>query len=1244
MLRKVFVFTLSLVLALGSLTGLGLTSAMAAQGSSTGKLSGTVAGPDGVIAGATVVLTDNMTGKETTVTSNQEGGFEIPLLNIGTYTVKVTAQGFKTFTATEVKIDVGKEYRLNAMLEVGNITESVTVQAGAEVINSANAELSTTVSQRQIQELPLNGRNPLALVSLQAGTSNSSGVTTINGQRTSFTNITRDGVNVQDNFIRSNATDFVPDRPNVDDVGEFTIVTQNAGAELGYGSAQIQLVTPRGSNQFHGAGYIYNRNSEFAANSFFNNAVVATPTNPSGGIPRPYLNRNQFGGRIGGPIIKDKIFFFGAYEGFRLRQSTSSLRTILTPAARQGVFSYLDNTSAAAGGPIRRTVNVLSLSGLSADPLIASRILAGVPTSGNDTGAGDQFNTTGFRLSRLQNQDREAITSRFDYEINQNHRVYATYAYKKEFLMRPDVDGQPGGGGAGYTTTPFGNQDANTPFFSSAYSAALGANLTNEVRGGFQFSDPKFDRTAEPTDFFIQIPLISSPESAFQKQGRNTKIYNFQDNAVWLRGVHSFRFGGQAQLFRINPYGPGAFGASTIPTWVLGTNSNVPQTLVAGQFPGGINTAQLGTANQLMALLAGIVSSGNQTFNVNDKNSGFVPGTAPNRRLHYENYSGYFADQWRLKPNLTVNLGLRYELFTGIREPNGLLLEPAIGENDPVASIMNPAGIHVFVGNNAGGNKMFKADRNNFAPIISFAWSPDFKNGFLSKIFPGENRTVFRGGYRESYVNDEFVRAADNALLGNAGLSQQLQQINLNARFSNLPSFTTPLLQVPRTFAQNNAIAANFGTVFAIDPDIRLPRVQEYNFGIERELGANMAMEIRYVGGRSSNLIRVLDFNQVDIFNNGFVADFNRALSNMRLTGNPGCTPAQNPGCQTLTVFPRLGSGGLLNNATIRNQILGGTPADLAIIYVQNGLTGTVQFLGNRNAGAVDLLFNSARYNYNSLQTELRRRFSNGLYLQANYTFSKVLADAAGVGQTRVDPPLNLFGPEMEYNRAPYDQTHVFNLNSIYELPFGKGKPFVNQGGWVDRVVGGFQFQNIMRWNTGTPLTFTDARGTFNRAGRSASQTALTSLNKNQIRNLLGVFNTKCGIFYINPAAIDINLDTCNSAAVPPGTRIGTGRGSNGFGTAAFQGQVFFNNNPGQTSGLERAFIDGPISFNWDASIIKKIPIKESVSIQLRLEAFNVLNTVNWGDPVTNVNSTNFGRITGTGAPRIVQLVGRIEF
>lgn len=238
---------------------------------STGRLTGFVSGPDGVLPGATVTLTDKKTGRTLTATTNAEGGYNFPLLDYGEYTVKVTANGFKTFVAS-ITIQVAQEYSLPVTLTIGDVSETVTVSAGAEVINSTSAEISSTLTNRQITELPLATRNPLALILTQAGSaSNPNQNTSVNGARTSSTNITRDGVNIQDNFIRSNATDFASGRPSVDNVEEFTLTTQ-ASVDAGFGAAQINFVTPRGGNKFHGGAWEYNRNSIFGANSWFANA------------------------------------------------------------------------------------------------------------------------------------------------------------------------------------------------------------------------------------------------------------------------------------------------------------------------------------------------------------------------------------------------------------------------------------------------------------------------------------------------------------------------------------------------------------------------------------------------------------------------------------------------------------------------------------------------------------------------------------------------------------------------------------------------------------------------------------------------------------------------------------------------------------------------------------------------------------------------------------------------------------
>jgi hypothetical protein len=1214
-----------------------LFAASAFAQSNTGRIVGTVSDASGVIPGATVVVTDNQTAKERTIVASDDGTYSVSQLDPGTYTVVITAAGHKTFTATDVKVDVGKDYSLAATLEVGNISENVEVVAGADVVNATDGQVTNTVSPEQIIELPLNGRNPLSLVTLQAGTSsNGAQSTSINGQRSTFTNVTRDGLNIQDNYIRGNAVDFVQERPSVDDTGEFTITTQNAGADSGYGASQVQLVTPRGQNEFHGVLFEYNRNSKFGANSFFNNRS---------GIRRPFRNRNQFGGNIGGAIVKNKLFFFGSYEGLRDVVSSNQSRTILLPNARNGLFTYVDNAG------VTRTVNLFTTFGASTgitavNPVIQSRFLATTPSAPNTTG-GDALNTGVIAFSQANNQNRDGYTTRIDYDINERHSLSGIFTYKAEENLRPDAAGN-------FDTTPDVIQPSKPKFLVIAYRMSPTTSFTNELRVGGTRGGPVFLRTNPEPANFITPTLISNPETTFLDQGRFTKYYNIQDNADYIRGNHSIRFGGQLQTFDINSFVQ--FG--TVPTFALGTNINTPQITTAqftnaALFPGGISTGQRGTANALLALLGGIVSSAAVTFNVPDQTSGFVLNTDERRKYKYENLGLYVADQWRVRPNLTLNLGVRYELYTALRETQGLFIEPNIPDGaDPVAAILDPNGTYQFVGGNAGGgNKLYKTDKNNFAPRLSFAYTPQFKNKFLGSFF-GDGRTVIRGGFGMSYVNDDLVVSQNNSVGLNQGLSQAINVINpatgttaLNDRANALPAIPgTPFRTLPRSFATNNTAAfGNFGTVFGIDPNLQTPRITEYNFGIQREIGFQTAVEIRYVGSRSNNLVRALDFNQVDIRNNGFLQDFINARANLVLTGNPTCVSA---GCLPVgAFFNQLGPNqGLLANATIQAGLISGTPADLAATYIANlPLFPNAQtlFLANPNTGVADLVGNYGTLRYNSLQVELRRRFSKGLYLQANYTFQKTMGNASGGAltndntQTRFEPNLDNLDPDLEYSRVNYDTTQVFNLNTIYELPFGKNKRFLNQGGLINHIFGGFQVSAILRVSTGAPINISDPRGTLNRTARSTRQTPQTALTVPQIRDLLGIFDTPCGLFYINPSVININTTTC----------AGTGRGAEGFGSTPFAGQVFFNNAPGQTGSLERFTINGPLYANLDMGLFKTFRITENVKFQVRAEAFNVTNRVNFFEGQNqNINSTTFGRITSTFSPRIIQFAGRIEF
>lgn len=1217
--------------------------------SNTGTLVGTVSGPDGVIAGATIALMENKTGKARTVTSGGEGSFSIPQLDPGTYTVKVTAQGFKSYTATDIKIDIGREYSLKPVLAVGDISETVTVTGGAETINATNAELSNTVSTKQIQDLPLNGRNPLTLIGLQPGVaSNGAQDTSINGQRATFTNITRDGINIQDNYLRGNATDFTPDRATTDDISEFTITTQNAGSDKGYGASQVQEVTPRGDNDFHGGAWIYNRNNRFAANDFFRNV---------NGISKDPLNQNQIGGKVAGPIIKNKLFFFTYYEAFRRTTTSTRNRTILLPSARSGVFTYVDNSG------VTRTINLFTALGGSTgvtavNPVIQSRFLATTPSTGNNTGFGDQLNTTGYSFAQSADSKRDGFVTRIDYDANEHNTFSGVYDFKKDRNLRPDA-------ASNFDPTPDVFQPNPATLVALAWRWTPNARLTNEVRGGMFREDPVFNDTGTVPSNFIIPTLISNPEETFLNQGRLDKNYNLQDNAEYTWGDHSLRFGGLFQAFRITPF---FSQSSVIPTYTIGVGVNTPQITTAqftnaAIFPGGISTNQRTTANALLALLGGIVNGGTASFNVATQNSGFVPNQDVLNKFAYENFALYLTDQWRARPNLTLNFGLRYDLYTPVRETQGLFLEPAIAPGqDPVQAVLDPNGQFQFIGGNAGGNnKLYKTDKNNFGPSLSFAYTPNFKHSFLGKIF-GDGKSVLRGGYSISYVNDDFVvSGAANTIGLNAGLSTTAAAVvngttSLNARADSLPAIATPAFGTfPRPFAAyNTATFSFFNTIFGVDPHLQTPSVQQYNFGFQREIGFQTAIEIRYVGARSNNLPRAIDYNQLDIRSNGFLADFNRARSNLLLTGNPACTAAVNPGCQPLTVFPLLPGGGLLTNPTIQSLLIAGAPVDLVQTYIQNNLAGTaVAFRANPVAGGVDLLQSTGILRYNALQIEVRRRFTKGFSFQANYTFQKTLGNAFGTGnaannnQSRFEPNLDNLNPQLEYARADYDAAQVFSFNGIYELPFGKGKRWLNRGGWVDRALGGFELTSIVQIATGAPITITDPRSTLNRANRSNRQTALSNLTGDQIKDLIGIFRTPCGVYYINPAVININQQ---ALAAGQCNNLGSGRAANGFGQPTFPGEVFFDNGPGQDGNLPRAFINGPTYFDWDLGFIKNIRLTEKTRLQLRAEAFNVLNRVNFGVTSTqqlgifNINSTNFGRLTADFSPRILQFAARFEF
>jgi hypothetical protein len=1266
----------------------GLLTSVFAQAQIT-RLNGTVKDPTGAsVVGASVTLTDNATGTTKTTTTSDEGTFAFDELRGGIYSVSIETTGFKKTTIPDVQVNVDQTATVNVELEVGGVGETVTVSASdtQAVVNTENAQLKNTVLERQIQDLPLNGRNPLTLAGLQAGVNSSgSGTRTasVNGLRGTFTNLTWDGININDNFIRTDGF-FGVAAPSVASVSEFTLTTQNAGASDGLGVAQLKLVTPRGGNEYHGQFFEFHRNDVFDANTFFNNAAgrfTSTDAQVIAGLrqagelrnDKPKLIQNQFGFNIGGPMLvphfgegtpklygKDKLYFFFFYEGTRVAQDTSATRTFLTQSARNGDFSYVATCTASGANACPAgitpgqlvTVNLLTLSGRALDPITSG--LANAAPVPNDPTTLDLANVAGgtarsnfgtFRFNSPQGSSSDLWGFRVDYDLNSRNRFEAIYnRFTFDF---PNSAGEP------FPGAPGDGQNSIRPRGSFAWNATPTNSLNNELRFGFNFYNVSFF-TNEPFSRGYQIvqPLISDSEDNFLPQGRDVKTYDLIDNASWVRGDHVIRFGGNYRDNYISPYND----AGILPTVNIGfSGTGTPNPLTTGRFPGGISNNAFTQAGQVLAILTGPILNTTQTFNAASRTEGFVAGATQRQDFRYFNISAYAQDTWRFRRNLTLNFGLRYEFVSVPSERQGLVLLPTNRSMD----VLRENAVLDFA---SGGDRrgFYNNDLNNFAPSFSFAWDP-FDDG----------KTSLRGGYSISYVIDNNITTVLNAVRGNPGLTGSTRTLT-GAAIANrtpgglgggVPTVTPPPFAVPRTVLQNITEFGGGSAFFTFEPEFKTPYVQQWNIGIEREIFNNTAFEIRYVGNRGTKLTRGIDYNQLRVGSNtAYLTDFIRAQGNLsaviaeraRISNDTTLTAAQRtalltarpltaafnaliPGSQMLPYISRLGGGGLLDRADVQTNLATGQAGALAeffaganrAVFFPGGANNVPlsDFLPNTNTFVADAYINGANSWYHGLQTEVRRRLSSGLYFQANYTYSRGMTDYEG-SQSNFAGLMDLsLGAAIEKQRSFNDVTHVFKANGVLELPFGPGKRFLNYGGALGKVFGGWSINGLTRWQSGEPVSIVSARGTLNRAGRSGLNTVNSTLSNQALQEQTGLF--------FDPVSGRPRLfDPTLIAAV----------------RANPEDNAFLANprTPGQVGNLQLTPVSGPSAFYLDMSVIKRTNITERMNVEFRAEAFNVLNHTVFDLTATqqlqNINSATFGQFTTTAPPRILQFAAKFNF
>ncbi|CDM66767.1 TonB-dependent receptor [Pyrinomonas methylaliphatogenes] len=1278
---------------------------------STGSLSGAVVDQAGaVVAGATVTVRNNETGAEYTAQTADNGTFIVPSLPVGTYTVTVTMQGFKQAILQDVKIDVGKVSSVNVSLEPGQINESVTITgAGGELLQTQSTNIATTITGRQITELPFTSRDSLDLVLLLPGTVQVGRprASSVNGLPKGTLNITIDGINVQDNYLKSSDGFFTYIRPRIDAIEEVTLSTATPGAEsAGEGAVQIKFVTRAGTNDFRGSLYWYHRNPALNANYWFNNRDL--PPDPvDGKAPRNRVLLNQFGGRLGGPIIHNRAFFFVNYEEFRLPERNLRERTILSPQAEQGIFQYITS-----GGV--RSVNLLAVAaatncnpaGANAtpftpctstiDPTIGP-LLAAIRSSTSAGGVrpltDPNFQAFSFINSGLQK--RRFPTVRFDLNLTEKHHLENIYNYQKfdstvDFLnnVDPAFPGFPN----------FGSQKSNRFSNVTAWRATFSPRLVNEARFGFtggttlffpEVNSGQFQNqgglsfgTAVGTGGFAAAAGISNPTVTNSPSRRNTPIWQFTDNLTYIHGNHTFNIGGS--FTQVNFWGQ-SFPGGVVPAISFGVDSSDPASRIftSANFPGA-SADDLTRARGIYAVLVGRVTGVSGVAALDEKSGQYRYLGDYIQRARQRELGLYLQDAWRYRSNLTLNLGLRWEVqfpFTALNNNysfatyddlfgisgRGNLFRPGVLQGRPTQFVQFKP-----------GDKPFATDYNNFAPSVGFAWSPDWKSGWLHRLFGSEGQSVIRAGYSIATVREGMNVVA--SILGanpggtvNAARSLTLGNLTPGTLLRDRASIAPPSFPSAPSYPITGTVS---DSVNAFDPNLKLGYVQSWTFGIQREITKDMVIEARYVGTRGVKLWRQYNLNEINVVENGFLNEFRRAQANLQAniaagrgntfayTGVPGTSPlpimlayfsgipaaqANDPSRYTSALFSNSTFLNLLaiNNPSpqgFANTIL--STASLRANGINAGLPANFFVVNPDKLGGAFLVDNGGHSWYDGLTIELRRRLSQGLLLQASYTWSKALTDMYDVSSVVFSQYPTLRQTNLAKSLSPFDVRHAFKANWIYELPFGRGRAFFGDAGsFLDSLIGGWSVHGTARVQSGTPFRFQNVR--------------LVNMTVDELQKFVEVRKDPNKIvYYLDP---DVILNTRRAFNVTP-----TGYSALGAPTGKYiapaGGPDCIPAYAGQC-GFANLVLHGPRFVRLDMSVVKRIKLTETANFELRGEFLNAINNVNFriggwtadSVTVTGLGGATFGQLGGgtayqdlstTNDPggRLVQIVLRLNF
>jgi hypothetical protein len=1223
-------------------------------------------------------LKDTATGIEKATKTGEDGSFLFSNLVTGTYQLTAVAPGFQTAVYDSIVVNTGRTTDLPVKMEIGRVTDTVTVEAAAVQLELTSNTISTTIKNTSILTLPYSSRDSLYFALLMPGAGSAGGdrYTTFNGLPNASLNISVDGINNNSQRFKSGGTSFFQFAPTrIDAMEEITVSTSGMGAEsAGQGAMSIQMVTKRGTDRYR-FRLLEQWHNEFL-NAWPYTTKLASHYDPTS--IKPKTRQNYAVASAGGPALpfinyfKDKLFFFAYFEANPTPTTSRRSNTMLQHEALTGIYRFIDKSG------VTRTLNVLDVAGAAGfrtaiDPTIKG-MLDQITATESTPGTSFQDSTTyPFQRTMYWNYSPYSRafypTVRLDYQIKPSISWHGTWNYRDSLF-----DGAPNYPGEEAFKSSFyeGVSTANVWVISNAVDWTISPRMVNNFTFGNQMNwelfAPGYDIHRWPNDRRISLPFLSPYISTYSQDDRNNPVWEIKDNLTWVKGRHTIKLGGS---FLYTNYWSKYYGnASGVTLPSLGVRSDDPvynvlyNAMIAAN--ASTTTNDMSNVRSLYAMLTGRLQGISTTMNVNPDTLKFEKFAPIPTHIGFKTLGLYAQDSFRLTPQLTLNYGLRWQLDGTIHgtkpiytmAAEGSFWGPSLGNFQPgvLGGNMNP-GFEI-------NPKTYNADLINPAPNLGIAWNPNFENRILKKIFGG-NKTVIRTSFGMTFYN-EGLNAIGNYL--SAGTQSVTATANVDFAPGTLflnspdPTFSKNPTEFGLPMPLSDYVLKGGRSINYFNQDLRSPYTANWTFGIQRELARGMVLDVRYVGNKSTHMWHMQNLQEINIVENGFLDEFKNAQKNLAFNRAAGVTSFANRGLAgqvALPIFeaafgangsqPALSSGSSWTSSSyIQNldrgeagslantlasttgpslycRLVGGNFAPCAALGYTTVTKYPMNFFkANPFASNLNYQDSNGDNNYHSLQVELKKSMSRGLMFNFAYTWSHMLGTQGNEqGQAAEDTWITLRNAKLSYSDTGFDHRHNITTYWQYDLPMGPGRWINFSNPVLSRIVGNWQIGGIHRFISGSTNYLMGSYNTFNNLGGTGGVVFGNGMTIDKLisklNTIVGDYDYSCRCFHTDIA----DLQLANGAINPIYYKDGTTPGIIGYAIP----------------------YKSKWSYQLDLSVTKEIPITERVKMGLKLDASNFLNhPFQTGRGTLSTTSTSFGRLSSFSGTRTMRIRAYIDF